>query len=59
MSVLTVLDVDKKRIAFWKKALLLAGMIILYSAQASADPSAGEPKRSYGAIDVIMYQTSW
>ena len=22
-------------------------------------PIEGEPKRSYGAIDVIMYQTSW
>ena len=22
-------------------------------------PAAGEPKRSYGSVDVIMYQTSW
>lgn len=66
MQAIRVISVIKKRTAIWKTAFLLAGMITLYgalacaaSAGSKADPSVGEPKRSYGSIDVIMYQTSW
>ena len=44
---------------------LLVGLLIaavLWTAAALASPQdalQGEPQRSYGAIDVILYQTSW
>ena len=41
---------------------ILLGIALSLSAVAIAGPrgtGAGEPKRSYGSIDVIMYQTSW
>jgi hypothetical protein len=37
-------------------------MLLNWSSAAIAGPQGaitGEPKRSYGSIDVIMYQTSW
>jgi hypothetical protein len=43
-------------------AVALIGSALIWSSMAAAGQSggiAGEPKRSYGAIDVIMYQTSW
>ena len=46
-------------------ALALIGIALFWSTIAAAEPGRGrsdvsaEPKRSYGAIDVIMYQTSW
>ncbi|MEK6742828.1 MAG: hypothetical protein AABZ15_04430 [Nitrospirota bacterium] len=41
---------------------LLLSIVLSWSLVAVAAPRgaiAGEPKRSYGSIDVIMYQTSW
>jgi hypothetical protein len=41
---------------------ILFGMLLNWSSAAIAGPQGaitGEPKRSYGSIDVIMYQTSW
>jgi len=46
-------------------ALVLIGIALFWSTIAAAEPGRGrpdpsaEPQRSYGAIDVIMYQTSW
>jgi hypothetical protein len=46
-------------------ALVLISIMLVWSSSAGADPHRGrpeptaEPKRSYGSIDVIMYQTSW
>ena len=46
-------------------ALVLIGIALFWSMIAAAEPGRGrpdpsaEPQRSYGAIDVIMYQTSW
>jgi hypothetical protein len=41
--------------------LLFAFVLFWYSAAMAAakGPASGEPKRSYGSIDVILYQTSW
>jgi len=41
---------------------ILLGLVLSWSAAAVAGTRgaiAGESKRSYGSIDVIMYQTSW
>jgi len=41
---------------------ILLGILLNWSLAAVAGPRGpveGEPKRSYGAIEVIMYQTSW
>jgi hypothetical protein len=67
MLNITTLNIRKKRTVSMKVSMLLiAGMMILCASIASAEPSARnvgttavDPKRSYGAIDVIMYQTSW
>ena len=46
-------------------ALVLIGIALFWSTIAAAEPGRGrpgppaEPKRSYAAIDVVMYQTSW
>jgi hypothetical protein len=43
-------------------AVGLFGGVLAWSSNAAAGPAGGitgDPKRSYGAIDVIMYQTSW
>jgi hypothetical protein len=43
-------------------AFILLCIVLAWSAAAVAGPRgaiAGDPKRSYGAIDVVMYQTSW
>jgi hypothetical protein len=43
-------------------ASLVLCIVLGWTAAAAAGPRGsieGEPKRSYGAIDVIMYQTSW
>jgi hypothetical protein len=46
-------------------ALVLISSALFWSPLAGAEPHRGrpdptaEPKRSYGSIDVIMYQTSW
>ncbi len=45
-------------------ALVLICIAIFWSSLARAEtrrggPIEGDPKRSYGAIDVIMYQTNW
>ena len=46
-------------------ALVLLGIALCWSPIARAEPRRGgadlsaAPKRSYGSIDVIMYQTSW
>jgi len=43
-------------------ALVLMGSVAAWIPAATAGQApatAGEPKRSYGSIDVIMYQTSW
>ncbi|MHB8844897.1 MAG: hypothetical protein ACYC7L_09130 [Nitrospirota bacterium] len=46
----------------------IAALAVLFSvalsgssmaAAAPRSPVEGEPKRSYGSIDVVMYQTSW
>jgi len=51
-----------------KKALrpiLVLGMLLAWSSVVTAEPGRGrpdlsaEPQRSYGSIDVILYQTSW
>jgi hypothetical protein len=42
--------------------LIVFCMACAWSTAAVAGPRGpleGEPKRSYGAIDVVMYQTSW
>lgn len=41
---------------------IFLGMVLVLSSVVAAGQRAGtegEPKRSYGAIDVILYQTSW
>jgi hypothetical protein len=43
-------------------AMALFGSALIWSSTTAAGQGGGltgEPKRSYGAIDVIMYQTSW
>jgi hypothetical protein len=46
-------------------ALVLLSSALVWSSIAGAEPARGrpdpaaEPKRSYGSVDVIMYQTSW
>jgi hypothetical protein len=43
-------------------AMALFVSALIWSSTAAAGQGGGltgEPKRSYGAIDVIMYQTSW
>jgi hypothetical protein len=46
-------------------ALVLVCVALFWSSPAFADPGRGgtdpsaEPKRSYGAIEVILYQTNW
>jgi hypothetical protein len=43
-------------------AVILFGIALNASSMAIAGPRGpleGEPTRSYGAIDVVMYQTSW
>ena len=46
-------------------SLIVLGLVLLWSVTASAEPGRGrpelsaEPQRSYGSIDVILYQTSW
>ena len=44
-----------------KRASLVIVLSLGLAWAAAAAPKAndGEPKRSYGSIDVIMYQTSW
>lgn len=44
-----------------KRVLLLIvfSAAVAWTAGAIAKTNEGEPKRSYGSIDVIMYQTSW
>ena len=37
--------------------MLLSGASV--AAAGPRGPVEGEPKKSYGAVDVIMYQTSW
>jgi hypothetical protein len=39
--------------------LIAVCMALAWSAAAATKTNEGEPRRSYGAIDVIMYQTSW
>ena len=44
------------------RALVLICIALTWSADALAGtrgPITGEPNKSYGAIDVILYQTSW
>ena len=41
---------------------IMFGVLLNWASAAVAGPAgviAGEPKRAYGSIDVIMYQTSW
>jgi hypothetical protein len=41
---------------------ILFGIVLSWSSVAAAGPRGpikGEPNKSYGAIDVILYQTSW
>jgi hypothetical protein len=41
---------------------ILLGMLLNWPSVAVAGPRGpieGEPKKPYGAVDVIMYQTSW
>jgi len=43
-------------------AFIVLSIALTWSAAAVAAPRGaieGDPKRSYGAIDVVMYQTSW
>jgi len=52
-------SVDIVRNAVWA---ILFGLLLNWSSAAIAGPRGaleGEPKKSYGAIDVVMYQTSW
>jgi hypothetical protein len=42
--------------------IIVLAVALVWSAAAVAAPKGsieGEPKRSYGSIGVIMYQTSW
>jgi len=60
----TMMTNSKFTVHYVLPALLLSVMLS-WSSAAVAEPGRGrpelsvEPKRSYGAIDVIMYQTSW
>ena len=52
-------SVDAVRTVLW---VILFGLLLNWSSAAVAGPRGsveGEPKRSYGAIDVVMYQTNW
>jgi hypothetical protein len=43
-------------------ASIVLCIVLAWTTAATAGPRGSievEPKRSYGAIDVIMYQTSW
>jgi len=62
----TILDSIQKKAAVRKLAIMLVGTAIVYASLVSAEPSTsktgrieGDPKRSNGAIDVTLYQTSW
>jgi hypothetical protein len=66
MQKITIADRYETKAKSKKAIFLLAGILLLSvsiagaeSSARKADPSANEPKRSYGSIDVIMYQTSW
>ena len=53
-----------RRIAAIRKVVSAIAFCVLLNGYSVAiagpkGPGEGEPKRSYGAIDVIMYQTSW
>ncbi len=42
--------------------LLVLLLVLAWAAVAGAGPQTAmqaEPKRSYGSVDVILYQTSW
>ena len=47
------------------RPIVVLCMLLIVSAVAAAEPGRGrpdqtaQPRRSYGAIDVILYQTSW
>ena len=47
------------------RPILVLGMLLAWSSVVTAEPGRGrpdlstEPQRSYGSIDVILYQTSW
>jgi len=54
--------IQKVRVGQGLRALMLVCVALAWSSAAVAaqkGPADGEPKRSYGSIDVIMYQTSW
>jgi len=54
--------VSRENIAKVVLAVVLLGSVAAWIPAATAGQASattGEPKRSYGAIDVIMYQTSW
>jgi len=51
-----------KRLMSLLLSVLAFGVLMVWSPIHAAEQSRhlkGEPKRSYGAIDVILYQTSW
>jgi hypothetical protein len=47
------------------KPILVLCMLLAWSSVVTAEPGRGrpelsaEPQRSYGSIDVILYQTGW
>jgi glutaredoxin len=50
----------KKRILLVLLSFVIGGLFSVPAAAVSkAKEPQGEPKRAYGAIDVILYQTSW
>ncbi len=62
MSKTTVLDIYKKKgKKIYMLAALLSALLSWSSLASAAQPGniAGEPTRSYGSIDVILYVTSW
>lgn len=62
MPKTTILDIYKKK---GKKLIMLTAVLSALlswtSVASAAQPGniAGEPKRSYGSIDVVLYVTSW
>jgi len=66
MQKTVIPDIEKKRSAGRIVMFLLVGVVLLFVSIAlgeppvrKTDPLQGDPKRSYGAIDVILYQTEW
>jgi len=64
MPKITILDIYKKKAESRKiimLAALLSALLSWTSVASAAQPAsaAGEPTRSYGSIDVVLYVTSW